>query len=190
MCFAEKIIDSMVDENGHCGERGISKKQFYILAENLPLVVSGRNTGGWSGNCGGGIRFTEDIYDGYIGKYHVVLKCFHHFNDAHSVISIDKWTEKVPDFAHSEFIGTEKKRDDFSLMLVSEKILFNCYDGYHETATYLYTFADDAENCFVWFASKPIDCNVGGKLTLRATVKCHKEYRGIKQTVITRGKVI
>lgn len=189
MCFAEKILDSMVDENGHCGERGLSEKQFRVLSENLPIVKE-RDAGGWVGNYGGSIGFTEDIYDGYIGKYHVVLSCFHHFHNRYTVVSIDKWAEKVPDFSHSEFIGTEKKREDFTLMLLSKKILTNCYDGYNTTLTYLYTFADDAENCFVWFASKPIVCEVGGKITLRATVKCHKEYRGIKQTVVTRGKIV
>lgn len=33
--FAEKIIDSMVDENGFCGPRGLSVKQFNIISECL-----------------------------------------------------------------------------------------------------------------------------------------------------------
>ena len=33
--FAEQILDSMVDEDGHCGERGLSPKQFAILSERL-----------------------------------------------------------------------------------------------------------------------------------------------------------
>lgn len=36
--FAEKIIDSMVDENDHCGERGLSEKQFDILYKHLHLT--------------------------------------------------------------------------------------------------------------------------------------------------------
>lgn len=33
--FAEQILDSMVDESGHCGERGLSPKQFTVLTERL-----------------------------------------------------------------------------------------------------------------------------------------------------------
>jgi hypothetical protein len=40
----------------------------------------------------------------------------------------------------------------------------------------------------VWFTSKQ-DFTIGETYTMDFTVKEHKEYNGIKQTVITRAKV-
>lgn len=60
--FAERIIDSMVDENGHCGERGLSPKQFAILSEHLEE--------GETENRGGAYNrtFTSTDFTGVIGR--------------------------------------------------------------------------------------------------------------------------
>ena len=53
--------------------------------------------------------------------------------------------------------------------------------------SYLTKFHDAEMNVYVWFASKPLI--EGNEYRLRATVKEHSEYKGIKQTVLTRGVV-
>lgn len=188
MSFAEKILDGMVDENGHCGERGLSEKQFGILSENLQLVSS-ESAGGWQGSLGKFIEFTIDIYEGFIGKYHVKLQAYHHFHTAYTVVFVEKWIDEFPDLSKSEYAYTEKTRVDIDVLCIKHRSFSRCYDGWNVTQTHVYTFVDDSENCFVWFASKDQQITVGGKYKLRATVKCHNEYKGIKQTVVTRGKI-
>lgn len=184
MCFAEKILDSMVNECGYCGERGLSQKQFNILSKNLN-VISEKAVGGWSGHYGG-ITFYETIYDGFIGKYHVRLRRLNHFNNQYTVVMVESWTDNLPDMTQSEYQHVEKMRTDMDLMLIKEKRFLNNYDAF----TYVYTFADQSENCYVWFASKEQPISVGDTCKLRATVKGYKEFNGVKQTIITRGKFI
>jgi hypothetical protein len=45
---------------------------------------------------------------------------------------------------------------------------------------------DDQGNLFVWSASKSIEVEAGDKVNLTATVKAHDEYKGVKQTRLTR----
>lgn len=184
MCFAEKILDSMVNECGYCGERGLSQKQFNILSRNLN-VISEKTAGGWSGHYGG-LTFYETIYDGFIGKYHVRLKHFSHFNNRYTVVMVEPWTNNLPDMTQSEYQYKEKMRVDMDLLVVKERCFFNDYG----TFTHVYTFVDELNNCYVWFASKEQPFCVGDVCKLRATVKNHQEFGGIKQTVISRGKVL
>jgi hypothetical protein len=45
----------------------------------------------------------------------------------------------------------------------------------------------DAEgHCFKWFASGSKEVNVGDAVEIRGTVKKHEEYKGAKETVLTR----
>lgn len=52
--------------------------------------------------------------------------------------------------------------------------------------TFLTGFEDEAGRTIVWFASKPIG-QVGEVMDLKATIKNHDEYKGVKQTIITRA---
>jgi len=54
--------------------------------------------------------------------------------------------------------------------------------------TFLYKMTDEAGNVFVWYSSGSRDELVGG-VTVKGTVKDHKEYDGVKQTVLTRCRV-
>lgn len=60
--------------------------------------------------------------------------------------------------------------------------------GYNKT-TFLHTFKDESGNIFTWKTSTFIDSEYGTKLSLKATVKEHSEYKGIPQTVLTRCKI-
>lgn len=64
------------------------------------------------------------------------------------------------------------------------------YDNLFGTG-FLYNFHDECGNELTWWSSKQIsniDCWVGK--TMRCSVKSHDEYKGIKQTVVTRCKLI
>ena len=55
--------------------------------------------------------------------------------------------------------------------------------------TFIYKFTDAESNVYTWKTSKWIDEEQAGKITVKGTVKEHKEYKGVKQTEITRCKV-
>lgn len=50
-------------------------------------------------------------------------------------------------------------------------------------------FADAAGNQFSWFTSNSSSCRIGAKVKLAATIKAHNEYKGTKETQLTRCKV-
>lgn len=53
--------------------------------------------------------------------------------------------------------------------------------------TYIYKFTDASGNVYVWKTSKDLDCETSYSIV--GTVKDHKEFRGVKQTELTRCKV-
>lgn len=214
--FAEQIIDSMVDENGHCGDRALSAKQFLVLSEHL-CKGEEEIVGGWNGNYKT-IDFTSTDYEGNIGKYHVILNEFWHFHVRYTVVSIDlrdadeyqaeldaeARLKAMRDFSGSEWVSQPKKRIEFELTLVNDYV----YDGYTYSyydsgVRHIYTFRDAQGNCIVWKTSNPLgiwvedengheelaEAEIGDTVTMKATVKEHGEYKDTKQTVITRPKI-
>lgn len=97
----------------------------------------------------------------------------------------------------SQYLGEVGKRMDFE---IAKAVLLTSWDTAYGT-TYLYKMNDTAGNVLIWFASAPLHTyeidHVGGYKyvpfehgRIRATVKDHSERDGVKQTVITRGKII
>nr|DAJ19464.1 MAG TPA: DNA-directed DNA polymerase III [Podoviridae sp. ctgHy19] len=56
--------------------------------------------------------------------------------------------------------------------------------------TFVYTFVDSEGHQFVWKTSCYLDQSEGSTLILRGTIKAHSEYRGSRQTELTRCKVV
>lgn len=211
--FAEQIIDSMVDENGHCGERGLSAKQFTILSEGL-AESEWEYVTSWYGEYGRKDFYAKDFI-GNVGKYRVELNWYAHFNDRYTVKAIDlrdadeykaeldaeAKLKAMRDFSGSEWVAEPKKRLDLTLTLVNDYVYEGCSYSYYDDGTrHIYTFRDADGNCFVWKTQKVIDCydeqteewtdaEIGDTIEMKATVKEHSEYKGTKQTVITRPKI-
>ena len=68
----------------------------------------------------------------------------------------------------------------------------NCrkFEGYYGT-TYFVEFVDEARHLLIWKTSKgdAAEFSVSDKFVLSATIKAHDEYKGLKQTMITRAKL-
>ena len=190
--FAEQIIDSMVDENGHCGERGLSPKQFEVLVEYL--------NEGETHNVGGAYNrtFTSTDFTGVIGRYNVKLNEYYHFNPRYTVVEISTWCEEVPDTSNSTWQHNVNDRVEIDLMLINVSN-FETYYG----NKYVYTFSDQSNNVYVWFTSKAYlmhrcledssrdqFAHAGDVVRVKATVKDHTEFHGTKQTVLTRCRVL
>ena len=55
---------------------------------------------------------------------------------------------------------------------------------------YVYNFKDVHGHLLVWFTSKNLGVDTGDKIRISGTIKKLNEYKGIKQTVLTRCKVL
>lgn len=116
-----------------------------------------------------------------------------HFGYASCVIaSYQRHVEKIEaekkakDNSSSDWVGEVKKRLDFDV----ECLAVRTFDGYYGPTT-MVRFIDSDDNILVWFGSGEIDwIEVGGKYSIKGTVKKHDEYKGIKQTVISRVKPV
>lgn len=86
--------------------------------------------------------------------------------------------------ARSQHIGDVKQRITIEAETVS---LLLSWDGDYGT-TWLYKFVDSSGNIYIWYASHKCDMVDGAKI--KATVKAHNERDGVKQTIVTRCKVL
>jgi hypothetical protein len=69
----------------------------------------------------------------------------------------------------------------------------NCYGSiYNAVTTFVYQFTDNANHVFIWKTANDIPLNDDGIFNgvISGTIKEHSEYKGTKQTVLTRVKVI
>ena len=83
--------------------------------------------------------------------------------------------------SNSEYLGEVKERlRDLEVTLTDVR----SFDGFYGT-TFIYTFAYN-EDVLVWMTSSCKDIEVGEKLLLTGTVKEHSEYKGVKQTKLSR----
>lgn len=99
-----------------------------------------------------------------------------------------KVEEKAEGKKESEHVGTVGQREEFVLVL--KKSL--AYEGSFGT-TFINLLEDGMGNMFKWTTSSEtiegVDLNEGEVYKIVAMVKEHAEYKGIKQTVITRPKL-
>lgn len=91
-----------------------------------------------------------------------------------------------PQESLSRHIGTVKERRIFEDLTVKSTIE---RDGEYGTTTII-KFEDPQHNLLTWFASGVKNIKEGEMLTIKATVKAHSEYRGEKETIITRAKEV
>ena len=90
--------------------------------------------------------------------------------------------------------------DEIYIKIASYRVLFeNHYEvAYHTYAnSYTYEIIDDKGNTFIWKSSKLMDLIESEEgmihikpLELKGKIKDHSEYKGTKQTVLTRCKII
>lgn len=86
--------------------------------------------------------------------------------------------------SRSEWVGLEKEKIT-DLPVVLKKV-----SGYQTRFGWsnIYTFMN-GDNIIVWFTSSNPHLEVEQSYLLSATIKTHSEFRGKKQTIITRAKV-
>jgi hypothetical protein len=143
------------------------------------------------------IKFRSDIAMKYLG---IACYAFVGAKKFHDKELERQAREKMyKDGVNNEYFG--EVGDKFEKEFVFEKIIgFEGYYGY----TYLLFFRDEEGRVYKWSSSNgsyegfstesarygTCDYEVGKKYTLKGSIKDHSEYKGIKQTVITRCKVL
>jgi hypothetical protein len=63
------------------------------------------------------------------------------------------------------------------------------YDDEYGYAT-VQTFRDEVGRLIVYKSKAPSNYSIGERVRVTATVNDHSEYRGVKQTIISRPKVV
>ncbi len=86
--------------------------------------------------------------------------------------------------SHSEYIGEVKERlSGLDVVLTGARTI----DSYYGIST-IYTFKQK-ENVLTWITTSTIDAEIGDHIILTGTVKEHKQYKGIKNTCLSRCKI-
>ena len=99
-------------------------------------------------------------------------------------LEIETGAKKVR--VESKHIGKEKQRLD--MIVTCNRIFEN--DGLYGV-TGIHSMTDDSGNRLTWFASGSAEwLEVGETYKVKATVKKHDEYKGQKQTVVNRVKIV
>ena len=90
----------------------------------------------------------------------------------------------------SSFVGSVGERIEVDATFWNEfTFTHENFYGMQETS-YIYIFKDSNGNQMKWSTSAVVPFGIGTRLHLKGTVKEHSEYKGIKQTILTRCKVM
>jgi hypothetical protein len=104
---------------------------------------------------------------------------------ASSVITAQRELAPKTIATESNFVGKEKERIR-GLDLLLEKIIYLGHGPFG--SSFLHLLKDANGNKFSWITTNKLELPEGSNVKLDATVKQHKVYNGVKQTVLTRAK--
>lgn len=89
----------------------------------------------------------------------------------------------------SNYIGEVGQKVETTVTLKRVSFFETNY-GYYGTTVAILCFEDNNGNVIVWKTSSAPNIDVGDTMTIRGTVKELGEYKGVKQTVLTRCKIV
>lgn len=90
----------------------------------------------------------------------------------------------IYDETKSTFVGAIGERITAEIKLKQKQVVSGPY-GY----SYLYTMEDKNENVYIWFSSSLRELEENQSYKITGTIKDHKKFRGVKQTVLTRCRI-
>ena len=129
------------------------------------------------------IGLDEVTYKDNLDRY-----CFIEYDKIKQVIN-----SKLPkEESNSEYYGNEGDNIDLTLSFSTRyRYQARSYNYYEDSTTkYIYKFIDDLGNIFIWNTSSFLsDMVSGNKYQVKGVIKQHKEYKGDKQTILTRCKI-
>lgn len=105
-----------------------------------------------------------------------IEKTIKEIKDKHAPKTESKWIGKVGD-------NVEIKAK------FQRAFQFETHFTYYGETCFLYKFADEEGNTIVWKTAKGLDLGENQEVVIKGTIKAHDEYKGDKQTVLTRCKI-
>jgi hypothetical protein len=102
---------------------------------------------------------------------------------------IKEMKEALAPKSASEYIGNVGETITVAVTLVSIHTFTTHFTYYGET-NYIFKFSDNDGNTIVWKTSSYQQIEEGKRYEIKGKVKEHSEYKGDKQTVLTRCKII
>ena len=145
------------------------------------------------------IRGVTDSISSYIHNLHVI--CSEDYTETKNVgILVSLTTAYMHELEHRAYIERKNNTVKFDKLSeyvgnVGERITVSCNDFRCVTTlsnqfglTSVYKFSDPNNNVYIWYSSKHID-DPESVTSVVGTVKDHSEYKGCKQTILTRCKV-
>ena len=203
MSFAGDIINSVFENKREV----LSAKQFEYVRPALNIVSSGSYEYKFKTHDGS-IMLDRDIYSGIIDNYNVKV----YANELpHKKDTLPRYTysieieelesrisfierenrekaakaaikkETYEKMQNSKHIGNVGERLEFTLTLNN---VFK-YETNFGTR-FIFQFIDDEYNVFIWQTYNEYEYELGEVCTFKGTIKDHGEYKGIKQTILTR----
>ena len=88
----------------------------------------------------------------------------------------------------SEYVGNVGDKVE-KVLTFKQEFTFETHFTYYGELNFIYKFADENGNTFTWKTGKSLDLEEGKEYTVKGTIKEHSEYKGDKQTVLTRCKI-
>lgn len=128
-------------------------------------------------------EFIEYKHFGYtVSAFSTYLKAFEReINKKREVVVETVETTVQKD---SEYVGEVGERNEYNLTF--DRLV--AYEGFYGVG-YMYFFKDGEGNVFLWGTNKELEFEKGENVLIVGTIKEHKEFRDVKQTVITRCKI-
>lgn len=122
-----------------------------------------------------GWDFTFELFD----KNNIKARCKEEYNRLNNIQEHEsEWVGKVGDKIQMELTYTRSFSWDASP-----------YGYYGSSVTFCHMFKDNQGNVIVWKTGLCLEADYGEKVLVKGTIKQHDEYKGTKQTVLTRCKV-
>lgn len=106
-------------------------------------------------------------------------------------IKAERELKQSKERTESNYIGEVGGKVSFKIKDVSVISSWENTFGYHPITNFIYKIVDENGNICTWKTAKviPVDKVLAKTFTLTGTVKEHSEYKGIKQTELTRCKI-
>lgn len=88
----------------------------------------------------------------------------------------------------SNYVGEIGDKVELRLTLVGE-FYYETHITYRGETHWIYKFEDSDGNMYVWNTTSYPHIDKGNEYLIKATVKDHKEYKGVKETYLTRCRI-
>lgn len=174
MSTADRVHKDMLGKNIHWTPVEICEADIALADETLQYF-----------------RNADYFGNDYLNNIRVILKSdivkHHHMGlvvSAVNVILKEKSQRIIADTNVSQFVGNVRDRLR-NISVIFEREIFVGSTMYGDKFIYQFNYNG---NTLVWFTDKK-ELTIGNTYTMDASVKEHKEYRGVKQTVITRATI-